>query len=241
MMAIKELRQGEDGYTITEMMVVLLILSILLGTFYAFLFGGDRAAKDGRDWLELNQTARLAFERLTREMREAEIIHEVIGNGSGEKGAWGIKFSADFNATGSFVTGTYVPLYENDETITYRYDPAAGQLLISTLETPTETALADHISSFRLSYFGSDPRADVGCSPQFPGPPSGCAEKDGVVMWQELDRTFWAGIAGFGNGNNDIDVVEFPHISSILVEMTVTLRHEEHSYRTGVELRNLFR
>lgn len=227
----------DEGYTMVELSVTLLILSLLLGTFYGFLFGGDRAARDGRGWLELNQTARLAFERLTRELREVDQILSV----SAPDGATAITFQADFDADGTYAmpTGTYVPAYGPDETITYQYEAAGQRLLVSTPGDPTPVALAENIVAFRLSYFGSEPRLDVGCA-GFSPVPAGCAANDGQIFWQEIDRSSSAGVVGFGNNDRVLNV-ELQHVSSMVVEMTVGLRNQRHSYRTGVELRNRFR
>ena len=227
-------RRDEDGYTITEMMVVVLILSLLMGVFYAFLFGGDRVATDGRNWVELNQTARLAFERLTRELREADQVLSV----SSPSGDRSISFQADFDSSGSFATGTYKPDISPDEVITYSYNGSAGTLSVATQETPTgtATALSENIISFRLLYYGSEPRLDIGCSGTVDPP---CAAGDGVIHWQEIDRSPVAGIGGFGN-NDGVLNVELQFVTSIVVEMTVGKGGQTHVYRTGVELRNTF-
>lgn len=233
MIRVKESLRKEDGFTIIEMAVVMLLLSILVGVFYTFLFGAERAANDGRSWLELNENARLTIERMSRELREADTLISICcftnGNPSGDPE---IRFQADFDSSGTYtVTGTYQPDYSADEVVRYQYSSSARQLLISTNETPTQTALADNISALRLSYFGSDPAYDTGCGSLTV---SGCAAGDGIITWQEIDQ----GTIGDKNGSPD---GEYDFITSVVVDMTVSLRTQRHTYRTGIELRNAFR
>lgn len=227
----------EDGYTIVEMMVVVLLLSLLSTVFYAFLFGGERASRDGRQWVEANQNARLAMERMQRELREADQIVSV----SSPDGKSSITFQSDLDQDGTFVTGTYVANIEPSEVLTYRW--LGEELLISTAVTPTvEAVLSRHIKSFSFSYFGSEPKLDGGCS-GFQGTiPPDCAANDGLIHWQEIDRSFGytPKIIGFGDDNGVLDA-ELDHVTKIGIEMTVGIRNQEHSYRAAVELRNLFK
>jgi len=233
MIRFRELMRRQDGFTIIEMMVVMLLLSILVGVFYTFLFGAERAANDGRSWLELNENARLTIERMSRELREADTLIAVCcfssGNVSGDPT---IDFQSDFDSSGSYnVTGTYEPDITPDEVIRYQYSSGTRQLMISTNQTVTPTALADNIIQFKVGYFGSDPKYDTGCGALSV---SGCAAADGIITWQEIDQ------AAIGNKNGRPEG-ELDFITSVVVEMTVGLRAQRHSYRTGIELRNAFR
>lgn len=206
--------RDDRGFTIVELMVVVLILSILMGAFYSFLFGGERAARNGREWLELNQTARLALDRLARELREADVVYQVTGS-------TGVRFGADYNASGGG------PSAAEGEILTYRYDAAARELQVSsdgtvTADGTTFFALARNVSSFSFSYFGTDPYLD--------------ADQDGVVTAGEIE----AGVAATPTDTAELEGQELNRISSVVVAMTVQLGSQRHSYRTGVELRNVF-
>lgn len=235
---VREVSSSEEGYTITELMVVVLILSLLLGAFYAFMFGGERATTDGREWLEMNQTARLAFERLSRELREADQILEVNLTPDSEK----VKFQADFNVNGTFNNGAYSPTIGLDERLTYEYDAANRRILLSSDADPlTKSILAENITDLTFKYYGSDPRLDCGVG----DPPTygaGCSTTtgDGIVTWQEIDHSKFFGLVGYGNDNSNLDA-EFPSVTSVVIEMTVTVGGRSHNYRTAVELRNLFK
>lgn len=235
MIRLKEVLRREGGFTIIEMMVVMLLLSILVGVFYTFLFGAERAANDGRSWLELNENARLTIERVSRELREADTLISVGCFENGNPCASGdpsINFQSDFDSSGTYsVTGTFQPDITPGEVVRYQYSSATRQLLVSTNETVTPTALADNISTFRMGFFGSDPKYDTGCVPLAV---SGCAAGDGIITWQEIDQ------AAIGNKNGRPDG-EYDFITSIVLDMTVSLRSQNHTYRTGIELRNAFR
>jgi prepilin-type N-terminal cleavage/methylation domain-containing protein len=228
---------SEDGFTITEMMVVVLLLSVLIGVFYSFLFGGERAARDGRNWLEANQNARLALERMSRELREADQILSVGGETQ-------IEFQADLDQSGAFATVTYTPDITDEEKITYTYDGGADELKVNTAVTGTASAvLASNIGGFRFRYFASDPKVDIGCSGFNGTAPSDCAAGDGTVHWQELD---WAEdhsppLLGYGDDDGSLSNAELNHVTQIVIEMTVGIRNQRHEYRATVELRNMFR
>lgn len=237
MIEIRKRMTADEGFTITEMMVVVLLLSVLIGVFYSFLFGGERAARDGRNWLEANQNARLALERMSRELREADQILTVSGES-------GVEFQADLDQSGAFATGTYTPDITDEEKITYNYDAGADELHVSTAVTGTASAvLAHNIVAFRFRYFASDPKVDIGCSGFNGTAPADCAAGDGTVHWQELD---WAEdhsppLLGYGLSDGILGNDELNHITQIVIEMTVGIRNQRHEYRATVELRNLFR
>jgi prepilin-type N-terminal cleavage/methylation domain-containing protein len=237
-------RLGEEsGYTLVELIVTMLLITLLSGVFYSFLFSGDRVSREGRRWLELNETARLTLERMTRELREADALLSV----SSPNGSSSITFQGDFNADGTFVNGTYNARITCDEVITYRYDSAGDRLLVSTAVDPSpptasptecvanpsgEEVLAENVASFALSYFGSNPYLDNGTAPP-------TKVSDGSVTWQEMDKASAFGVAGYGN-NDGVLNVELDHVTSIAMEMTVALGSQEHPYRTAIELRNTF-
>lgn len=208
--------------TLIEMMIAIMLLSIIVATFYSFLFGGERASRNGQEWLELNQTARLSLERLSRELREADSIVSISGNSQ-------IKFQADFDASGTFSGGDYQTDITNDEKITYSYDGASKELRIwsdvDDPDPPQPQPVARNVLAFSLTYFGSDPLLDCGSPP-------GCTP-DGLVTATEIDR--------FGNGNGVLDGNELNLVSTAVVDLTVGLGAQRHEYRTAVELRNLFK
>lgn len=208
----------EGGMTLVEMMVAIMLLSILVATFYSFLFGGERASRNGQEWLELNQTARLSLERLSRELREADSIAQISG-------ASEVKFQADFDASGTFSGGEYQTDIGEDEKITYSFDSGTRELRIWSDQNPTPQPVARNVFDFSLTYFGSDPLLDCGSPP--------LCTSDGVVTAAEIDR--------FGNGNGVLDGNELNLISTAVVDMTVGLGFQRHEYRTAIELRNLFK
>lgn len=229
---LQKLKRDESGYTIMEMMVVVLILGILLGAFYAFLFGGERAAREGRGWLEMNQTARLGMERLSRELREADQILSVDGSRK-------ITFQADFDASGTFVDGVYQPDISPDEKVTYEYLSGDSTITVVSEEPPAAPAiLASNITAFSFRYYGSDPRLDcaVGDPPTF----TGTCTPDGIVTWQEIDRSPTYGLFGYGDDNGLLDF-ERPYVSSVVIQFSLTVGARTHSYRSAVELRNSFK
>ncbi|MGH2692698.1 MAG: PilW family protein [Actinomycetota bacterium] len=193
--------RGEGGFTLVEITVVMLILSLLLGIFYAFIFFAERTASRGRDWLEANEAARLALDRLSRELREADFVNEVTGS-------TGIRFSADYNDDGAI-------LASQAEELSYVYDAPSGELRVS-IDGINFEVLARSLAAFSFTYFGTDPALD--------------ADGDGVVEEAELDT----------DGTPGLNSAERNRISSAEIRATVQIENQGHSYRTGVELRNVF-
>lgn len=220
-------RSDERGVTLTEMTVMLLIMSIVVSVFYAFLAGGQRLSRDGRDRLESNQTARLLLERLARELRETDRIVRVNKTGEDTE----IEFQVDLNEDGAYVDGYYETNITDDERLKYRHQSATRRVLLNTKASGAAEALATNIVSFSLMYFGNNPILDCGLEPPV-------CESDGVVTWQEVDLSPQFFIWGYGNDNGDLDA-ELDHVTSI--EAAVKVGTRPQSYRTRVELRNLFR
>ena len=75
MMMFERLRR-EEGMTITEVTVVLAMLLIVLGAFLTVLDSVNRGVVAQQERSEMNDEARLAMERLDREVRSGNVLYD---------------------------------------------------------------------------------------------------------------------------------------------------------------------
>jgi len=74
-------RENQKGFSLIEMMVVVVILGLIVLGLVTFFTGGARSWIAGQRQLEAQRNARQAMDRMVREIREGELIE----SSSGEK------------------------------------------------------------------------------------------------------------------------------------------------------------
>lgn len=75
-----KLKINRKGFSLIEMMVALGILSLIIIGLVTFFSGGTRAWVTGQYQLEAQRNARLAMDRMVREIREGTSIDEISSN-----------------------------------------------------------------------------------------------------------------------------------------------------------------
>jgi len=66
------------GYTLNELLIVLAIFVIVIVAIFSFLLTAQRVSREGGDMAEINQSGRMIFKKITRELRQArEIVTEL--------------------------------------------------------------------------------------------------------------------------------------------------------------------
>lgn len=241
----RRLRHGrrDAGFTLIEMLVAVVMLGMLGGTLLTILLGVRDSASNSRSEQDLNEEARLALNRMARELRQASAITSVLnpdGASYDANAITAVTFTADFNGDGCIdgiapsgsSTGCSAKDANNPETLTYCWDPSAAvrqlYLIPGTLAGNSCTTdgalpiLAGQVSSFKLSYRSNLYLYD--------------ADNDGITTWSELDA------AGPPAGNDDgqLDSAELPEIDTVVIDLTASAdgAHSQ-SYTTQVDLRNL--
>lgn len=242
-------RRDDSGFSLIEMLVAMIILGALGTVFLTTVLGAESSANNTSSEQDLNEEARLALNRMARELRQADAITAVRnpdGASYDSSAITTVTFTADFNGDGCIdgvaiagvsPTPTCQPYAaSNPETLTYCWDPSANvrQLyLIPGTLTGNDCSsglpiLAGQVTSFKLSYRSNDYLYDT------TGAPDGGS--DGITTWSELDA------AGPPVGNNDgqLDGPELANIDSIVIDLGVSDNgNHEQSYTTQVDLRNL--
>jgi prepilin-type N-terminal cleavage/methylation domain-containing protein len=240
-------RRGRDqaGFTLVELLVAIVVLGALGTAFMSTILGASQSANATKSEHDLNEEARLAINRMARELRQATSITNVLnpdGPTYSSSGITAVTFTADFNGDGCIdgVAPSPAPVpaptcqpynANNPETLTYCWDPSASvrqlYLIPGTLAGNTcQVAgalpiLAGQVTAFKLSYRSNNYLYD--------------ANDDGITTWLELDQ------AGppVGNQNGQLDAPELSHIDSIVIDLSVSANGvHPQSYTTQVDLRN---
>jgi len=208
---------GDRGFSLVESIIAMTVFSVLGAAMFSTVMSSQSSAKATRRTNNLNEEARVALNRLSRELRQArEIVYVNPANPSAL-----LEFDVDFNNN-----DVIEPSAPDAERLRYSYDPDKDQILLTTA-TPTGTSvtlpiLASDVTSFTLDYRSRDYRYD--------------RNGDGVTTWQELDPTPANG--GVGDGSGTLTAAELKHIDSVVISFTVLKDRQAQVYRTQVDLRN---
>ena len=216
----------EGGFTLVEMLVAMFIFSIVAALFGTLVTTSASSVEVTRQSNDLNEQARLAVNRISRELRQATEIQDVTYTGTQ---ITGLTFDVDFNGNGVIDTNPSDP-----ERLTYCWDQPGGRLMLTPYTGATQPCanpdalpmLSSDVSDLAIDLRASDWQFDAACS----GTP------DGIVTWQELDCAPLS--AGVGNQNGQLDTIELRKINGIGITLTVLQGARQQVYKTQVELRN---
>jgi prepilin-type N-terminal cleavage/methylation domain-containing protein len=203
-------RGDQRGFTLVELLVAMMIFGLLGGILMTTVIATNNSVQSTRKYTDMTEEARVAVNRLARDLREAQTIdatYPAAGDGRS-----GITFEADFNNDGSITTTGNDP-----EKLTYCYQN--NQLLISAgafncdSTFTGEQLVADHVTAFALTYSSSFSANNIG-----------------TETWSQVDAA--------GDANNILDAGEWGQIDTITISLTVAEGTHSASYATTVNLRN---
>lgn len=208
---------GERGFSIVEAITAMTVFGVVSAAMFSTVMSSQNSAKATRRTNNLNEEARVALNRLSRELRQAQSVAYVDPADPSRL----LEFEVDFNNN-----GIIEPNAVDAERLRYSYDAAADQILLTTA-TPsggsvTLPILASDVTAFSLDYRSRDYRYD--------------RNGDGVTTWQELDPTPASG--GVGDGSGTLTAAELAHVDSVVISFTVLKDRQAQVYRTQVDLRN---
>src|SRR3954454_7903715 len=92
--------RDDAGFTLIEMLVAMLVLAALGSVFITTILGAQTSARATSSEQDLNEEARLALNRMARELRQATSLTTVInadGPAYNSSNMTGVTFTADFN------------------------------------------------------------------------------------------------------------------------------------------------
>ena len=129
----------QKGYSLIEMMVVVVILGLIVLGLVTFFTGGAKSWVAGQSQLEAQRNARQAMDRMVREIREGK---KLLSDSDGD--TIKIKFPSSFakndvtydwsgtvnNPINRIVNGSSSPLINNVQSFTLTYFDSSGNLTV---------------------------------------------------------------------------------------------------------------
>jgi type II secretory pathway pseudopilin PulG len=220
---------ADDGFTLVEMLVAMTMFIMLMSMVMLMVTSASRATQDTRQFTDINEQARLAVERLTRELRQASEIRSV-SLPSTPGGDVTMTFGVDFNGN-----GVIDDVAADPEVLTYRYDSTNQRLTLTANDASgtavTRPILSDQVSAFTLQFRSSLWQFDGCLSTDSAGVPTGA--KDAITDWTELDT-----VCGGGNHNGVLDATELSRVDLVAITLSVLEGPHKQTYQTQVTLRN---
>jgi prepilin-type N-terminal cleavage/methylation domain-containing protein len=207
----------DEGFTLVELMVAMGLFLMLMSMVMSVVLSTSRATRDVRQFTNINEQARIATERLTRELRQAKDVRSATLSTTG--GDVELTFGVDFNGVNGVETVAADP-----EVLTYRYDHVHQQLTLTANDESgtavTRPILSEEVSAFKIELRSSLWQYD--------------ANLDGITDWTELDAA-----PGVGNNNHVLDAPELQKIDLVSVTLSVLEGQHKQTYETQVSLRNM--
>jgi prepilin-type N-terminal cleavage/methylation domain-containing protein len=113
----------DAGFTLVEVLVTMTLLSIVSVGLYSVLLAGTDSSNDARAVTQQSEEARLAFNRMVRDTREADRIITAT--------ATSFTVHVDFNADGIITAAPAANSSGDYEDQTFTFDEAAGTITLN--------------------------------------------------------------------------------------------------------------
>jgi prepilin-type N-terminal cleavage/methylation domain-containing protein len=215
---LPEQEPRDSGMSLVEILVAMGLFGLLSTLLLGFALSTSQVTKDTSALSGINEESRLAMERLTRELRQADAVLSLqVPTHADDPTA--ITIWADFNGNGFKDLSVTDP-----EVLTYRWDPVTDRLTLTADDEDgtavTRPVLATQVSSFTLGLSSSRWEYD--------------ANHDGTTTWQEID----AAGSPVGDHDGSPDPFELELVDLVKVSMTVLDGPHAQTYATEVDLRN---
>jgi prepilin-type N-terminal cleavage/methylation domain-containing protein len=224
-------RNDAGGFTLVELLVSLTLFSVLGAIVLSTILVARDATDSTRLTSDLNEEARVALNRISRELRQAKELIDVRDasnnavQASAPTAARSFTFSADFDGDTVIEANAADP-----EVLTYSWN--GSQLLLTAADPSgavvTSPVLAGHVTSFSIEFRSSLWQHDC----------------DGVngTLWTELDKLQGpagaCGSADVGDNSLSLTTAELRHIDNVVIRITVLQGVKRQDYRVQVDMRN---
>ena len=209
----------DAGLTMAEVLVATSLFSLLGTVLLGFVISTAAVSDDVRAAADVSGEARLALERMSRELRQARDVEAATLSSA----VVSVTFWTDFNGNGIRDVNAVDP-----EVLTYRWERDNRRLTLTandpTGQAITRPVLAGNVESMELGL-----RSSLW---QYDG--AGTGTRDGVTTWQELDTSG----APVGNVNGLPDPIELDHVDLVSVVLRVSDGGVVRDFVMQADLRN---
>lgn len=210
----------DAGSTLGELVVAIGLFAVFSTVLLGFALSTARVTEGVRARGDVTDEARLAIERMSRELRQATAVDAVATREvAGAREPTAITIWVDFDGDGVRSTSASDP-----EVLTYRWEPGTGRLTLTANDAAgtavTRPVLAEVVTRFDLQLASSLFEAD--------------ADGSGTTTWQELDAAATYG----GNGNGLPDGAELDRVDLVGLVMTVRDAGQARDFSLRADLRN---
>ena len=203
------MKRDERGFTLVEMMVAIAVFATLSIGFFSVMFSVSKGSDKSRDIAQVSEEARLGFNRMLRDTREALEL----------TAASATSFSVQVDFEGDGLGPQALTFAKNGDTIQLN-----GEKLIEGVDclrtNPTGPCQQDvfRFSSNRLEYDWNG---------------------DGITTWQELDDSSHPshGVVGIGN-NDDVLNIELASLTDVTFALSVESGTSTSRLIAQAQLRN---
>lgn len=205
-------RAGEEGFTLIETMVAMLVFSVISVAFHQVLLSQQRGVDTTRTVTRLTDEARLGFNRMVRDAREADALSAATPS------SFTVKVNYDGN--GVYENPTASGVYE---VLTYAYDPATATITLNGSVLMTDVyPIAPGVDIF--TYSSNNLEYDWG--------------GDGLVTWLDVDKAVTYGHAGVGDNSGSLTSAEVPYLTSVGFALTVGSGNQGAPFYAKTQMRN---
>jgi prepilin-type N-terminal cleavage/methylation domain-containing protein len=205
--------QSEGGYTIVEVLVAMFVFALISTGFYQVMIAQTKSLDTTRSTSRIGEEARVAFNRMVRDTREADVISAASANGT----SYTIK--VNYNSDG---------LYQNpnsngdNEILTFAYDDPTDTITLNgeTLMSGVIPASGQQMFEFTSNALEYDWLGD------------------GTTSWLDVDQASCAshGVTGVGDCSNTLTPAEYPHLTG--VEFAISDTNGTTTFFATAQLRN---
>lgn len=210
----------DAGSTLGELVVAVGLFAVFSTVLLGFALSTARVTEGVRARSDVTDEARLAVERMSRELRQATAVDAVATREvAGARQPTAVTIWVDFDGDGARSTSASDP-----EVLTYRWEPDTGRLTLTANDAAgtavTRPVLAEVVTRFDLQLASSLFEAD--------------ADGSGTTTWQELDAAATYG----GNRNGLPDGAELDRVDLVALVMTVRDAGQARDFFLRADLRN---
>ena len=208
----------DEGISLVEVLVAMGLFGLLGTLLLGFALGASDVSDETQKLSGVNEESRLAMERFTRELRQANEILSFQVPDDPTTQPIALTFWTDFDGDGVKDTSATDP-----EILTYRWNPANNRLTL-TANDPDGTAVTRPVLAVNVSAFNVELYSSLW---EYDHPPIG------TTTWEEIDE-----YAPVGDGDGVPDPLELELVDLVDVSMTVLDGPHRQTYTTEVDLRN---